>query len=332
MVWRKKSPRFADVCLGSLVGLLAMLSACTEQTTAPVDAIQPDNDTATLTSASNVNEEDIVRFGVLSIDSATSVNERYSPLLAHLSEQVGKPFELYPVSQQEQFTAVEAGDLDFITSNPLASVQIKRLHNTEFLVTHTRPGTGPSFSGLIIVSQDSPIQTLDDLPGKNVACVAFQTAAAGCTFQIFHLLQNDIDPFTDFSSFVENKSQDNIVLAVLNGTIDAGFIRTGQLEKMVRKGLINGVDEVRILDAKTGDFPFAHTTELYPEWPIAAVEGADPELVNAVEAALLDIPADHQALSTLKADGFIPAVDYSKLDNLIQTLQLKSWDAAPQDP
>lgn len=332
MVWRKKSSRFTDVCLGSLMGLLAMVSACAEQTPAPVDAAQPDNGVVTLTSASDVSEDDIVRFGVLSIDSATSVNERYSPLLAYLSERVGTSFELFPVSQQQQFAAVEAGELDFITSNPLASVQIKRLHNTDFLVTHTRPGTGPNFSGLIIVRQDSPIQTLEDLQDKAVACVAFQTAAAGCTFQIFHLLQNGIDPFTDFSSFVENKSQDNIVLAVLNGTIDAGFIRTGQLEKMVGKELINDMDEVRILDVKTNDFPFPHTTELYPEWPIAAIEGTDPELISAVKAALLDIPADHQALSTLKADGFIPAVDYSKLDNLIQTLQLKSWDVEPNSP
>ena len=260
------------------------------------------------------------------------MNERYAPLLAYLTETVGRPFELVPVSQEGQFTEVAAGELEFITHNPLAAVQIQRLYNTMFLVTHHRPQTGAKFSGLIVVRQNSDIQTLEDLRGKRVACVAFQTAAAGCTFQIFHLLQKGIDPFTDFGSFVENKSQDNIVFAVLNDTIDAGFIRTGQLEKMVEKGLINSTSEVRILDPKADNFPFVHTTDLYPEWPIAALEGTDASLAEAVETALLNIPDDHPALVSLKADKFIPAVDYTKLDNLIQALKLRSWDMTAGEP
>ncbi|NET35442.1 MAG: phosphate/phosphite/phosphonate ABC transporter substrate-binding protein [Cyanothece sp. SIO1E1] len=92
------------------------------------------------------NEEvmgESVRFGVLAIDSAVSVNERYTPLMQYLSEKVGRPFELVILSQESQFTQVEQGKVDFTTNNPLAAVQIRRLHDTEFLVTHTRPNTGP---------------------------------------------------------------------------------------------------------------------------------------------------------------------------------------------
>ena len=80
-----------------------------------------------------------VRIGVLSIDSAVSVNERYRPLLDYLEETIGRPFELVTLSQESQFTQVEAGNLDFTTNNPLAAVQIRRLYDTEFLVTHSRP-------------------------------------------------------------------------------------------------------------------------------------------------------------------------------------------------
>ena len=306
--------------------LLALLGACARRGAAPQDAVRPTEETTITqtTSTTETSSENRIQFGVLSIDSATSVNERYGPLMSYLSETVGHPFELVPVSQEGQFAAVAAGELDFIANNPLSAVQIQRLHQTTFLVTHHRPQTGAEFSGLIVVRQDSDIQTLEDLRGKRVACVAFQTAAAGCTFQIFHLLQNDIDPFTDFGSFVENKSQDNIVLAVLNDTIDAGFIRTGQLEKMVDKGLISSVEEVRILDPKADGFPFVHTTDRYPEWPIAALEGTDQDLVQAVESALLNIPDDHPTLVSLKANRFIPAVDYTKIDDLIQALKLRS--------
>ncbi len=268
-----------------------------------------------------------VRFGVLAIDSAVSVSERYGPLMAYLSQEVGRPFELVAVSQESQFSEVQDRNLDFTTNNPLAAVQIQRLHETQFLVTHTRPNTGPAFSGLIVVSQDSDIDSIDDLKGKRAACVAFQTAAAGCTFQIYHLLQNGFDPYSEFSEFVENKSQDNIVLSLLNGTVDAGFIRTGQLEKMVNKGLLSSVDELRIIDVADDSFFYDHTTDLYPEWPVAALANTEPELTAKVQAALLNMPAAHPALKALKAEGFVAAVDYAKVSELIEALQLRSWDA-----
>ena len=268
-----------------------------------------------------------VRIGVLSIDSAISVNERYRPLLDYLEETIRRPFQLVTVSQDSQFTQVKAGNLDFTTNNPLAAVQIRRLYDTEFLVTHSRPKTGTLFSALIVAKQNSDIKNLEDLQGRKVACVDFETAAAGCVFQIYHLQQKGINPFQDFSSFIENKSQDNIVLAVLNGSIDAGFIRTGQLEKMVEKGLIDSVDELRIIDRANDNFSYAHTTSLYPEWPIAALKNTDPQLVKDVKKALLNIPPEHPALSAAKIESFAPVEDYEQLDRLIKTLKLKSWDA-----
>lgn len=268
-----------------------------------------------------------IRVGILTIDSAMSVHERYSPLLDYLSEATGRSFVLVPLTQETQFTEVAEGKLDFTLNNPLAAVQIRRLYDTEFLVTHSRPKTGPEFSGLIVVGKDSEIQTLEDLRGKKGACVDFETAAAGCIFQIYHLQQRGIDPFADFSDFVENKSQDNIVLGILNGSIDVGFIRTGQLEKMVAKGLIDSLDAVKVLEPAEDGFLYSHTTALYPEWPFAALKEADPDLAAKVREALLNIPADHPTLAAAKLDGFVPAVNYGKIDSLIETLKLKSWDA-----
>ena len=302
--------------------MLSALPVACNQKQPPITPSSPSADFPLVQSAA----ENSVRVGILVIDSAVSVNERYSPLLNYLSEVTGYPFELAPLSQESQFTEVAEGNLDFVTSNPLASVQIRRLYQTQFLVTHVRPNTGSEFSGLIIVDSKSNIRTLEDLRDKRGACVNFETAAAGCTFQIYHLKQRGLDPFTDFSQFIENKSQDNIVLALLNGTIDVGFIRTGQLEKMLEKGLISSLDEVRILEPYHDNFFYEHTTELYPEWPIAALTSTDKQLTEEVREALLSIPPEHRALDALKVDGFIPAVDYVKMEQLIESLKLKSWD------
>lgn len=306
------------------------LTACSEPTD-KITVLEPTNQTSAELVTASESPTETVKFGVLAIDSAVSVNERYTPLLDYLTAATGQTFELVPLTQASQFQAVEAKTLDFTTNNPLASVQIQRLYNTQFLVTHSRPQTGPKFSALIIVHRDSDIQTLEDLRGKHVACVNFQTAAAGCVFQIQHLLENGIDPFSEFGKFEENKSQDNIVFSVLNGSLDAGFIRSGQLEKMLTRGLLDSVDEVRVLEPRDDDFLYEHTTALYPEWPIAALPDTDPALIADVKAALMAMPPGHPALAAAKLDGFVEPEDYSAIETLIENLQLKSWDAPTTD-
>jgi two-component system, LuxR family, sensor histidine kinase TtrS len=280
----------------------------------------PPSETAT------VEDSDAIKLGILSIDSAVSVNERYSPLVDYLESVTDYDFTLVSLTQETQFSKTAESSIDFISANPLAAVQIRRLYNTEFLVTHSNAKTGTEFSGLIVVDADSEIKSLEDLRGKRGACVNFQTAAAGCVFQVFHLLEKGIDPYKDFASFVENKSQDNIVLGVLNGTLDFGFIRTGQLENMESKNLIESKDELRVLEPMDDDFFYEHTTKLYPEWPVAALTHVDPQTKLAVKQALLDIPPDHPALKAIGINSFVPAVDYAALDELVVTLKLKSWD------
>ena len=104
-----------------------------------------------------------VRIGILSIDSAVSVNERYRPLLDYLEQTIGRPFELVTLSQDSQFIEVKASNLDFTTNNPLAAVQLRRLYDTEFLVTNSRPKTGTLFSALIVVKQDTDPQLVRDV-------------------------------------------------------------------------------------------------------------------------------------------------------------------------
>lgn len=299
-----------------------LLGACVTSTPAPEPTTLP------APTVRAQPPENAVRVGVLAtIRSAVAIQGQYGPIVTYLEETLGRPFAFVPVTQEGQFTQVEQGNLDFTFNNPLAAVQLRRLYDTKFLATISYINTGPEFGGLIIVRKDSGITTLEDMRGKHGACVAFATAAAGCNFQVFHLIERGIDPYKDFASFTEIASQDNIVLSVLNGTVDAGFIRTGQLEQMVAGGTLLNLDEITILDQAKDDYFYPHTTALYPEWAFAALANTDPALAEAVRQALLAIPADHPAMTNLKALGFVPDVDYSPLDKLIETLHLRSWDA-----
>jgi len=273
-----------------------------------------------------IGQADAVRVGVLAIRSAVAANGQYGQIVEYLQDEIGRPFELVPLGQNEMFDAVAAGSVDFVLSNPLSSVQLRRLYDTTFLATLERAGTGTEFGGVIVVRADSDIRTPDDLRGRRVTCVAFETAAAGCNFQLFHLLELGIEQ-EEFGSFSETPSQDNIVLGVLNGDVDAGFIRTGQLERMVADGILVSFDELRVVDRQDDDYVQPHTTRLYPEWPFAAVAGTDVALVAEVEGALLRFDPTGASAGETDVIGFVPALDYDPLDDLVTELQLRSWDA-----
>lgn len=268
-----------------------------------------------------------VPVAVLAIRSAVAANAQYGPILEHLERETGRPFTLVPVGQEEQFHAVEEGLVDFVFTNPLSGVQIRRLYGTEFLATLSRIETGPSFSGLIISREGSGIETAEDVRGTDVTCVAFQTAAGGCNFQLMHLHQLAIGP-EDFASFTETPSQDNIVLSVLNGAADVGFVRTGHLEKMVAEGTLTSIDQVNIVDRVDDDYFYPHTTRLYPEWPLAALPDTDPALVDAVRNALLEMSPEDPAMVNVGAVGFVDDTDYGPVDDMIVTLELRSSDAS----
>jgi ABC-type phosphate/phosphonate transport system substrate-binding protein len=265
--------------------------------------------------------------GVLVTNSEGAAVEQYESLVDYLSEETGRSFELVTLNFTSQFGTVKEGSLDFIVTNPLASVQLNRLYDIQYLATFSRPKTGTQFGGIIVAKADSDIQTVDDLAGKRGACVAFLTAAGGCLFQRQFLEERGFDPFDKFESFEEIPSQNDIVLAVRDGTIDVGFVRTGQLEKMVKDGLIESADAFRIIEPAKDNFAQPHTTELYPEWPISSLKTTEPELVESVKQALVSLPSSDPALTALNLEKFVPPVDYSQFDSLIESMELVSWDA-----
>ena len=94
-------------------------------------------------------------------------------------------------------------------------------------------------------------------------------------------------------SFSEN--QEDIVLGVLDGRFDVGFVRTGQIERtMDASGEYVDPDDFRVLDPKiyvmdTLDlFPFLHSTPVFPEWPLFARENVDRMVSEEVALAFVN--------------------------------------------
>ena len=73
--------------------------------------------------------------------------------------------------------------------------------------------------------------------------------------------------------------------------------------------------QVRVVNLQPpGLFPLPLSTELYPEWPLAALRGAPEPLVKAVAFALLNVAPDSDAALAGGYYGFSPPGDYAPLE------------------
>lgn len=225
---------------------------------------------------------------------ADPAQSQWQPLAEYLTVSVdGWQFEIVPLTLVSAPEEIKANGLEFLITNPGHYVTLAEQFGLSALATRERR-TQASGSGLlrygtaIFVLEESGIQNLGDLRGKQVAAVSLD-AFGGFQLAWQEFSSLGIDPFTDikvlrFMGF----PQDEIVLAVARGDVQAGVIRSGLLESLDAEERINLSDFVVLQSNSQMGYPHMVSGRLYPEWPFTALPGIDKTLREAVTAALLE--------------------------------------------
>jgi twitching motility protein PilJ len=139
------------------------------------------------------------------------------------------------------------------------------------------------------------------------------------------MLDQGIHVHSDFSTLSFFNKHDAVVKAVLDGSVDAGTVRTDTLERMAAVGLLN-MAKVKILARKNhNDFPFVCSTTLYPEWPLAKTANTDFTVVNKVVTALKLLTENDQASKRAKIVGWTDPLDYSSVEELQRDLKVGGY-------
>ncbi|MBF0102027.1 MAG: phosphate/phosphite/phosphonate ABC transporter substrate-binding protein [Desulfobacterales bacterium] len=264
------------------------------------------------------------KIGVLAKRGAPICMQQWGATAAYLTEKLGEPFVIVPLKFEAIEPAVKAGEIDFVLANSAFYVTLSEKYQAQAIVTLINSSQGKSvkeFGGVVFVKQDSPIQSLSDIKGKRFMCVNFGSFGGGLmAFRL--LIENNIDPKKDCAAFLEGNKHDNVVLAVLNGTVDAGTVRSDTLERMQEEGKIK-LDQFRILNQMKDDFPFVHSTRLYPEWPMAKCPKTDTQLASKVAGALKAMPADSEAAKQAKISGWADPLDYKEVKECLDIVKNK---------
>lgn len=272
------------------------------------------------------------KIGVLAKNGPVKALQMWKATGDYLTSKLpGKTFEIVPLGFDEVEPAVKSGKVDFFLVNSSMFVTAKVRHGSTAVATMVNSRQGQplkSFGGAIITSDgNDQINKLVDLKGKTFMAVK-ESSFGGWQMAYKTLLDAGVHPYTDFARLEFGGKHENVVYAVMNGVVDAGTVRTDTLERMAAAGEIDLADFKIINPQKFKDFPFACSTELYPEWPLAKVKHTPDALARSVVEVLKQLQPTDVAAKNAKVVGWVDALNYAPVEALQKTLKVGAFLAA----
>ncbi|WP_417671920.1 PhnD/SsuA/transferrin family substrate-binding protein [Roseibium sp.] len=272
-----------------------------------------------------------VTVGILAHRGHAVALERWGETFAYLHTQIpGTEFQLLPLTLTGAREALDTGDVDFLLTNPGHFETLSdryRLSPMVSLRTDRQgiPVTGNRFGSVIFTRSDrTDIKGLSGLKGRTLAAVA-PGAFGGFLLASHTLMQSGIDPWEDVRAIqFLGFPQDRIVEAVIRGQADAGTVRTGLLEAMIRDGRIRKGDIRIINQVSIAGFDLMLSTIVVPEWTFAASPDVSEPLRRKVALALLSIGEDHAAAREGRYGGWTTFMHSGNVREVLRSVERRA--------
>lgn len=283
-----------------------------------------------LAVSSSVNAE-TVKIGLRAHHGIEKSMSQWKPTADFLSKQIPEhKFVMIPfIGINELMQEAAKNKFDFILTNPSSYVELEFSLGASAILTlrnkrQGRPYT--KFGSVIFTRKDNKnINEINDLRGKTIVAVS-KPAFGGWRVAKRELIKagftaKELENQVRFSGGI----QQDVVSIIALGNTDVGIVRTDMLERMAASGLIK-LEDFKIINKKsTKDFPFARSTQLYPEWPFAKTNKTSSALSKKVALALLTMPAEEPAAIAGKYVGWTVPEDYQPVHNLMKDLKIGSY-------
>jgi len=282
---------------------------------------------STLFSSSSVAVDPEVRIGVLALRGVERATQNWSATAAYLEHKLpGQRFRIVPLGFDEIHLAVRQRGIEFVLANPSFYVELESLYGVSPVATmRNRHNDGMGFSqfgGVIFTRADrAKIHDIGGLKGSTFAAVD-KESFGGWHAAWRELLRHGINPDVDFKSLSFAGTHDAVVYAVRDGKADAGTVRTDTLERMAMEGAIDLSDYFILGERRQDDFPLLHSTELYPEWPLAKLKHVSDALAVRVAVALMQMPSDDAAAKAGQIVGWTLPLNYQAVHETLRTLKI----------
>ncbi|MCK5473757.1 MAG: PhnD/SsuA/transferrin family substrate-binding protein [Planctomycetes bacterium] len=274
-------------------------------------------------------QDKVYKIGVLAKRGQEICSERWSDTNQYLTSNIeGAAFKIVFLNFDEVHSAVEQGDIDFVFVNSSFYVELEAMYGAERIATLRNLGSGKPctvYGGVIFTTADrGDINSFKDLKGRNLAA-AHESSLGGWRACWRELKDKGIDPYRDFANLTFEGTHDAVVYAVRDGVVDAGIVRTDILECMAQKNEID-IRDFRIIREKdtfqSEDFPFLHSTRLYPEWPLAKLKNTPDDIAEKVAVVLMCIKPSYQCAVVGKYAGWTIPHNYQLVHDCLKELKV----------
>ena len=277
-------------------------------------------------------EDRIIRIGVLAQQGAKKCMSKWGDTAEYLNEQIPQlSFEIIPLSQEQVYPVVGAGQVDFILVTPSIYVELESMYQISRIASMKiiySTGSYTFLGGVLFCNADrDDIQNISDLKGKSLMGLHEKACTAWHAVRL-ELLENDIEPYKDFVDIRFGVTGSSVVSAVRNNEVDVGAVRSDSYERMVLSGLIKP-SEFRVLHSRfkqDNNVSFVHSTRIFPEKPFAKVQHTPNELAEKVAAALIDMPADSLAAKSSQSAGWTIPHNYQSVHECLKSLNLSPYE------
>ena len=223
------------------------------------------------------------------------IKSMINPLVNYLSNELG--MQIKPIMTKD-FTDYENrlknGEIEIGYENPVVYTIVSKEH--EVVAMAVKGKGGNRFRGLIIARPDSDIQTLNDLRHKTIMIVG-KTAAAGLLSQKLTLIKNGIDIERDCQvEIATNNKQENVIISVSIGDVDAGCIRESALHIADQYIQPNTIEVVA-------------TCEWLPNWALSVDRNLPEDKKVAIRTAVTSLRQNSSVLKAMGVTNFQSATD-----------------------
>lgn len=234
------------------------------------------------------------RLTMMPIFSSAEIQNRIAPVAQYLSQETGLRIETVVTNSFETYGQLSDGERTISFSNPVYYASGSGRHKA--IAIASKGEQGSRFRGLIVTRRDSNIKQISDLKGKTVGYNGKRAGAAHLS-QRLTLLEHGLDTLRDLQlTLPVNNKQENTLLAVYVGDIDAGFVRESAL-KSVQTYI--PLQSLVVLEE----------TAWIPQWALSVSEQMPEAHRQAILLALTRLNSGHSALQALEIDAFKVASD-----------------------
>jgi len=196
---------------------------------------------------------EVVRFGVTPYVGSEMVTRQFEPILAHLARVTGLKFTMIVARDYEDLLrAVLDGSVDVVSFSPLLYVEAKETQPCLQLLAMQVSSGATFYSSYILVQEDAPYQSVEDLAGKRIA-FGSTSSASGYLFPLAFLLDRGIVPEEFFGEVRFAREHLDALGMLVKREVDAVATFARVLQPARAAGL--DVNNLRVL-AVAGRVPF----------------------------------------------------------------------------